>query len=266
MQRAAVISGSGLRLAEDQIGGAVARPHRSLDGCRQPRISPVAGKKQVFPAASTAPGRSAFCSGVASNVARRSRTICQGRQFAANAAGLADVPPDRLRELLARHVHQPVAIADGDRQPLRKREQPFHQPADDAEDRRQRPCGGSKRKCALTMARNLVGVFRPGSSEAAGARRHRQHDGVVRARRAMLSSPKLSSPDPVRRHHELRAAHGRTGRSAPLCLQQFYRGLDQHRSSGRRARSAAGKPGRPQQRFPHDRAGKPRRALRADRR
>ena len=39
---------SGLAHGQDQIGGAVARPHRSLDGRRQPRSSPVAGEKQVF--------------------------------------------------------------------------------------------------------------------------------------------------------------------------------------------------------------------------
>ncbi len=39
---------SGLPHRQHQIGGAVARPHRSLDGGRQPRISPVAGEKQVF--------------------------------------------------------------------------------------------------------------------------------------------------------------------------------------------------------------------------
>src|ERR1035437_2735128 len=42
-------SRSGLPHGEDKIGGAVSRPHRSFDGCRQPRISPVAGEKQIFP-------------------------------------------------------------------------------------------------------------------------------------------------------------------------------------------------------------------------
>src|SRR5215211_2153152 len=36
-----------LRPRQDQIGGAVTRPHRSFDGCRQSRISPVAGEKQI---------------------------------------------------------------------------------------------------------------------------------------------------------------------------------------------------------------------------
>src|ERR1700722_872411 len=42
------VRSSALAHGEDEIGRAVARPHRTLDGCRQPRISPVAGKKQVF--------------------------------------------------------------------------------------------------------------------------------------------------------------------------------------------------------------------------
>src|SRR5580692_10861634 len=38
---------SSLRHGEDEIGGAVTRPHRSFDGCRQPRISPIPGEKQI---------------------------------------------------------------------------------------------------------------------------------------------------------------------------------------------------------------------------
>src|SRR4026209_2048468 len=45
---ARVLEPQDLRPRQDQIGGTVARPYRSLDGCRQPRISPVAGEKQVF--------------------------------------------------------------------------------------------------------------------------------------------------------------------------------------------------------------------------
>src|SRR5262245_33805650 len=39
---------SGPLCGQYQVGGAIAGPDRSLDGCWQSRSSPVAGKKQVF--------------------------------------------------------------------------------------------------------------------------------------------------------------------------------------------------------------------------
>ena len=95
-----------------------------------------------------APGRMASCAGVAAKVARRSRTICQGGSAAGNPVKLRDLAPDRLRELLARRVEEPVAGADGDREPARKGEQPFHRAVEHAEDRRlRRPaarCGNAR--------------------------------------------------------------------------------------------------------------------------
>src|SRR4029450_7499578 len=125
------------RPRQDQIGGAVARPYRSLDGCRQSGISPVAGEKQVF---ERCPPPRAQRVLLRRGLERRSALAHdlpgRQRQIALQAGGLADVPPDRQREFFARHVDQAVAIADGDRQPLRKCEQPFHEATDDAEDRR----------------------------------------------------------------------------------------------------------------------------------
>src|SRR6185312_8860813 len=63
--------------------------------------------------------------------ARSARPAIRG-----HAGGLADVAPDRVRKLLARHVDEAVAIADGDRKALRERKQPFDEAADDAENRR----------------------------------------------------------------------------------------------------------------------------------
>src|SRR6202035_1352051 len=91
----AAVRSSALAHGEDEIGRAVARPHRTLDGCRQPRISPVAGKKQVFLGCDRARPQ---------GVLLRRRLECgtalaydlPGRQFTMHAPGLADIPPDRL--------------------------------------------------------------------------------------------------------------------------------------------------------------------------
>ena len=185
-------------------------------------VSVQSPARNRFFQAVTGPGRSAFCSGVASNVARRSRTICQGGNSPCDARGLADIPPDRLRQLLARHIHQPVAIADGDRQPLRKREQPFHQAADHAEDRPARRFGGSKRKCALTMARNFVGVFRPGSSAAAG--RGGTASTTASSARPQWCRRRNSVHRHGRRPSRTRAARVRTGSLAPLSCSSLIAG------------------------------------------
>src|SRR6266702_8782914 len=126
---------SGPPHGKNKIGGAVSRPYRSLDGGRQPGIGPVAGEKQVFPLRDRArPQRILLGRGLEGGPALAHDL--PGRQLALHAAGLADIPPDRLREFLARHVHQAVGIADGDRQPLRECKQPLHQPALDAQYRR----------------------------------------------------------------------------------------------------------------------------------
>ena len=134
--------------------------------------------------------------------------------------------------------------------------------ADDAESMAGSPRGGSKRKCALTMARNLVGVCQARQQRCGGARRHRQHHGVVRAEAQSLSSPKFSSLTRVRRRSRIRAAHGRNGCRPPLSCSSSIAGststaLRPSRAiSGRQACAAR------QQRFAHDRAGEPGRALR----
>src|ERR1700716_1371912 len=119
------ITRSGLPHGENQVGGTVSRPHRSLDGCRQPRISPVAGEKQVFKG-----GRGARPQGVLLRRGLEGGAALAHdlprRHFALHTRRFADIPPDRLRELLSGHIDQPVAIADGNRQALREREQPLH--------------------------------------------------------------------------------------------------------------------------------------------
>src|ERR1019366_10702589 len=88
------ISQSGPPHGEDEIGGAVSRPHRSFDGCRQPRISPVAGEKQIFPARDSArPQGVLFRRGLECGTALAHDL--PGRQFALYPSGFADIPPDR---------------------------------------------------------------------------------------------------------------------------------------------------------------------------
>ena len=110
------------------------------------------------------------------------------------------------------------------------------------------------------MARNFVGVFRPGSSDAAG----RGGTAITTAssgpdRDAVVA--KFQFADAVCRHAELAQLMSELDAGA-LVLQQLDRGLDQHRAQAvARDQRPAGLSAR-QQRFPHDRAGKPRRALR----
>src|SRR5260370_41295255 len=85
------ISRSGRRHGKDKIGGPVPRAHRSFDSCRQPRISPVAGEKQISPARGrTRPQRVLFrrglewCAALAHDL--------PGRPFPVPAPGLADLP------------------------------------------------------------------------------------------------------------------------------------------------------------------------------
>src|ERR1700723_1738924 len=100
------VRSSALAHGEDEIGRAVARPHRTLDGCRQPRISPVAGKKQVFEGRHGARPQSVlFRRGLKCGPALAHDL--PGRQFGRNPGGLADIPPNGLDEFLARHIHQP---------------------------------------------------------------------------------------------------------------------------------------------------------------
>ena len=261
------------KLAGAASGSGACRLPRTRSAARSPdRTDPsmVAGK----PVSVQSPARNRFFRPSPAPAAARSAPASPqmwhgARARSARAAirpatprGLADVAPDRLRQLLARHVDQPVAIADGDREPLREGKQPFHEPADHAEDR---PAsrGGSMRKCALTMARNFVGVFRPGSSAAAG-RGGTASTTASSAPSAILSSPKFSS---LTRSPDIASARSSCPKRtlAPLPSQQLDRGLDQHRAQAvARDQRTAGLAAR-QQRFAHDRAGKARPSPPADR-
>ena len=64
----------------------------------------------------------------------------------------------------------------------------------------------SRRKCALTMARNSVGAVRSGTSDAADQRRHREDHARRRARARTLSLAEIERRDPV----ALRSASARS--------------------------------------------------------
>ena len=166
-----------------------------------------------FSRRSTGPAASAFCSGVASNVARRSRTICQGGNSPCHARGLADILPDRLRQLLARHVDQPVAIADGDRQPLREREQPFDQPADDTEDRR-RVRRRIKAEMRIHDGAEFVRRLQARQQRRRRPRRNGEHHGIV-GRDGNDVVTEFQSADMIGGHARTRAARDRTERLRP---------------------------------------------------
>jgi len=133
-----------------------------------------------------------FASGVASNVARRSRTICQGGSSLRMPAAL-QIPPDRLRELLARQLQQPVGIADGN-------------PTGAVETRTATPRGHRQPRESQADPSRIEAEMRmtdgaefgrgfPGPAAARRRRRggHRQHHGVIRPV-ATVSSPNLNSP------------------------------------------------------------------------
>ena len=119
----------------DEVGGAVARADRALDGGGQAGFCPISGKHKIAPGGLRRP---------AAGLLRRRggerraplATICHGGSRGRQAVTLADLRPDRLRQFLARRIDQPVAGADGDREPAGKREHPLHRAVDDAEDRR----------------------------------------------------------------------------------------------------------------------------------
>ena len=109
------------------------------------------------------------------------------------------------------------------------------------------------------MARNFVGVLRPGSSDAARARRNGHHHGIVGPERYGVAA-EFQTADPACRHAEF-AQFVAEPDAAALAVQQLDRGIDQNRAQAlagdqRPAGLAARKQG-----FAHDRAGKTRRAL-----
>ena len=163
-----------------------------------------------------APGACAFCSGVAAKVARRSRTICHGGSGAGRPATAATSFQIALRQALARHVQQPVAAADGDRQAAGKREQPFDGAVDDADHGRE---AGRRIDAEMRVddGAELGRHLRPGTSVSA----------------AIAAAP----PGPPRRRRRARPPRCRNRAPRPRSANRCARSRAE---LDRRARCAAG--------------------------
>ena len=208
----------------------------------------------------TGPGRSAFCSGVASNVARRSRTICQGGN------GKSPCRPAALQ------TSRQIASASSSRG-MSTRRSPLLMVTDsrcgNANSHSTRPPttprigGGIAGRIEAEMRVDDGAEFRrrlqARQQRRRRARRHREHHDVVGAERNRVAA-EFQFADIAARHRELAQLMAELDRGA-LVLQQLDRGLDQNRAQAvARDQRPAGLPAR-QQRFPHDRAGQARRAL-----
>ena len=117
-----------------------------------------------------------------------------GRQVGRKAGERRRLAPDLGRKLVARTVDKPVGVADGDREPVWKGEQPFDHAVDDAEDRRLARRRRDLRKWALTIARNSSGAVRPGRRSCADPGRHADNH-PHRLRRASADALVEVEPD-----------------------------------------------------------------------
>ena len=90
---------------------------------------PVAGQKQIVPSRARAGALGVLLGRRGEGRAPLAHDLPR-RQVGGNSRGVGDLAPDRLRELGARHVQQPVGAADGHRQPARERENPLGRAVD----------------------------------------------------------------------------------------------------------------------------------------
>ena len=251
-------TGSGLPHGKDEIGGAVARPHRSLDGGRQPRISPVAGKKQVFVSRDRRPAAARFVpawprrwrgararSATAAVRPRRRAALQMSRQIACasssrgistSRSALLMVTDSRCGNANSHSTSPPTTPRIG-RLSLRRIEAEMR--IDDGAEFGRR--------------------FQARQQRCGGARRNRHHHGIA-GLMATLSSPNFNSPT--------RFADIANSRSscpnwmlAPLSCSSLIAGSTSTALRPSRAISGRQACASRQQRFPHDRAGKPRGAL-----
>jgi len=200
-----------------------------------------------------APGRSAFCSGVASNVARRSRTICQGGNSPCTPR-LADIPPNRLRELLTRHIHQPSALLMViDRRCGNANSHSTSPPTTP----RSAACPSADRsENAHSRSPGIWTAFSARQQRRRRARRHRHHHGIVWpdgdgvVAKLQFANAFADIANIAQLMLELDAG--------ALVLQQFESRVRPAPRSSPRARSAAGKPGPLPAASPAHRAGKSR--------
>ena len=121
-----------MRAPVDEFGvGAVARADRAFERRRQSGRGPVAGQKQVLPLGARA-GTLGVLGGCRGEGRAPLAHDLPRRQVRGNSRDLGDLVPDRLRQLGARHVHQPVGAADRHRQPAFERKNPLGRAVDAA--------------------------------------------------------------------------------------------------------------------------------------
>ena len=188
-----------------------------------------------------APGRLAFCAGVAAKVARRSRTICHGGSALGRPATVATSSPERPRQRLARHVEQAVGGADRDREAARKREQPFGGAVHDADDGREAggridaemrvddgaELGRHRRARARDRAATTGGTARMTASPVV----ERDLVSSPKSSAATLLAGEIAGAQPVAELHR-----------APCARRESAAPDRRRRGRAHRARSAAGRP------------------------
>ena len=234
---------SGPFAGQNQIGGAVTGPDRSLDRCRQSRISPVAGEEQVFQRGRPAPdaGHSAPASPQMwrGARARSARAAARRRRRAASQTSLQIACASSSRGMST--SRSPLLMVTESR--CGNANSHSTSAADDAQHRRR-----ARRRIEAEMRVDDGAEFRrrlqAGQQRGRRARRHRHHDGIVRRRARSSSSPKFSALTLVAADGELAQLMAELQRSRP-CPAAVDRRLDQHRAQARRARSADGRPDRP---------------------
>ncbi len=181
-----VCTRSSLPHGKDEIGGAVTRPHRSFDGCRQPRISPVAGEKQIFEGRRRRPAAGHF--------APASPQMWHGaRARSARAAVRPERPrpcryPARSPARAPRAAYPPAGRALLTVTDRRCGNANSHSTSPPTTPRiGGMSLGGSKRKWAFTIARNLDRRFQARQQRGRRARRDRHHHGIARTERNGLA-------------------------------------------------------------------------------
>ena len=165
----------------DEIGCAIAGSDRTFDGCRQAGPGPVAGQHQIAPGGLRPRGAWRSRAGVAAKVARRSRTICHGGNGLGSPATTA-TSPQSVRASVSRGTssRRSAALIVIDSRPGKANSHsivPLMMPMMGAS-----PAGGSRRKCALTMARNSRRGRQIGYQISRDHRWHRKDHAIVRRR------------------------------------------------------------------------------------
>src|SRR3569623_1414132 len=177
---------SSLFRLQDQIGGMIACADRAFDRRWQAGIGPVAGQKQILQFRRGTgtqrillwrrlERRAAF----AHDLPRRQRPL---GHLSAKTSYLADVAPDVARKLLARQVDETFGGADGDRQPVGRRGQPFDQTADYASQCRNSGRRNEPEMCVKNGA-ELGRRLDAGQQPRRRTRGHRQNNNVIRSER-----------------------------------------------------------------------------------